>query len=156
MEIYFLRHGSAEPASATVSDDVRELTEEGRRQVRTVAEALREGGIAVERVVSSPLTRARQTAEVLAECFGVRAETDGRLRSGCLLADAQAAILAQPYQRLMLVGHEPDFSVIVGQLVGGAHIKLRPGGVAGLHADRIDPGQATLLLLLSPQLLATD
>ena len=156
MEIYFLRHGRAEPASATVSDDVRELTEEGRRQVRTVAEALREGGIALERVVSSPLTRARQTAEVLAECFGVRAEIDGRLRSGCLLADAQAAILAQPYQRLMLVGHEPDFSMIVGQLVGGAHIKLRPGGVAGLHADRIDPGQATLLLLLSPQLLATD
>ena len=156
MEIYFLRHGSAEPASATVSDDVRELTEEGRREVWTVAEALREGGIAIERVVSSPLTRARQTAEMLAECFGVRAETDGRLRSGCQLGDAQAVILAQPYQRLMLVGHEPDFSAIVGQLVGGAHLKLRPGGVAGLQADRVEPGQALLLLLLSPQLFAAE
>ena len=156
MEVYFLRHGSAEPASASVSDDVRELTDEGRRQVRALAEALCKGGTVIERVVSSPLTRARQTAEILAECFDVRAETDGRLRSGCRLGDAQAAILAQPYQRLMLVGHEPDFSVIVSQLVGGAHIKLRPGGVAGLHADRVEPGQATLLMLLSPQLFAAD
>jgi len=156
MEIYFLRHGSAEPASATVGDDARKLAEEGRTEVRAVAEALCKGGIAIDCVVSSPLTRARQTAEIAAECFGVRAETDARLRAGCQLGDLQAVVLAQPHDRLLLVGHEPDFSMIVGQLVGGAHLKLRPAGVAALHADRIEPGQATLLMLLSPQLLAAD
>ena len=157
MLLYFLRHGPAGSRAAWDGpDEERPLTEEGRQTVVRVADALAAAGVAVNTILTSPLVRARQTAEIAAAALCVGGDDlldDERLAHG-FDRQALAAIVAEHRQTraLMLVGHEPDFSHTIGQVTGGA-VTIKKGGLA-----RVDVDPATLdgelTWLLPPRVLA--
>jgi len=152
MELYFFRHGDAEPASAAPTDEARRLTPRGRRETLAVAQALHRAGLRPQAIITSPLARASQTGDILQEVFDLPSSVDERLRSGCTLGAAQGLVSDHPYEQIILVGHEPDFSAIVGQLTGDARVQLSKSGLARVDADRIEPDQGTLVWLLAPEL----
>ena len=151
MELYFLRHGEAEPPAPGGTDDARQLTERGRQDARSVAQALHRAGVRPEVILTSPLTRARQTGEELEEVFGVSARVEERLRSGCTLGDIQDVLADRPEARFVLIGHEPDVSRMVGRLIGDARVKMQTSCVARVEAEQVEPGGGMLIWLLSPQ-----
>ena len=153
MELYFFRHGDAGPAAVGTPDEARRLTERGRRETDAVAQVLHRVGLAPEVILTSPLTRARETGEILAKVFGLSPQADDRLRPGCQLGAIQDLASDHPHQRLLLVGHEPDFSTTVGQLIGRARVQMKKSGLAYVQAERIEPGQGVLIWLISPALL---
>ena len=159
MILYLLRHGDAgEPRPR--DDDARELTDKGRKRLRNAAPLWRRLRVAPEVVISSPLPRAHQTAELLVECLGLRQEVvvDDRLLPGASTSDLAAAITAHgPAERVAIVGHDPDLSDALAQLSGAASIGLRKGGMACLELDG-EPraGTARLLWLLDPDLYRDD
>jgi len=69
MRLYLLRHGAADWPNWDRSDDERPLTESGKKEMRKVAKFLRALDIPLEEIVSSPLTRARETADIVADRF---------------------------------------------------------------------------------------
>ncbi|MCJ7751231.1 MAG: phosphohistidine phosphatase SixA [Armatimonadetes bacterium] len=149
MELYFFRHGEAEPASAGGTDDARELTARGRQESRSMAEALLRAGLRPEAIYTSPLVRARQTGQILGEVFGLSPQADERLRCGATFGDVQALAAARGLARIMFVGHEPDLSTIGHQLTGG-RVKMRTSCCARVEADRMEPGLGILVWLLAP------
>ena len=149
MELYFFRHGEAEPASADGTDEARELTATGKQESRSMAEALSRAGLRPETIYTSPLVRARQTGEILGQVLGLSPQVDERLRCGAAFGDVQALAAERGPASIMLVGHEPDLSTIVHQLTGG-RVKMRTSCCARVDADRVEPGLGILLWLLSP------
>jgi len=121
MKVYVMRHGPAEDDSPTGRDADRALTTSGRDRVRSVANALVDGSEAPVQIISSPLVRALQTAEIVAAVVGVdQVEVRREIAPG---GDAIALIgelLRAEKRRVMLVGHEPDLSMLVFRLVGKA------------------------------------
>ncbi|MFB3880927.1 MAG: phosphohistidine phosphatase SixA [Armatimonadota bacterium] len=150
MQLYLMRHGEAEAASIS-GDEARELTEKGRRDVQTMAEMLIRAGARPECIYTSPLTRARQTAEIVARLLGLVAQPDSRLRPGAKLGSVQRLVEELTSASMLLVGHEPDMSSIVFHLTDG-RIRMRTGGVARVDADRLEPGSGVLVWLASPEL----
>ena len=156
MELYFLRHGEAESLALGSTDDARQLTERGRQDARSVGQTLRRAGARPEVILTSPLTRARQTGEALAEVFGVSARVEDRLRSGCTLGDIQEVLADLPEARFVLVGHEPDMSRMVGRMIGNARVKMQTSCVARVEAEQVEPGAGVLIWLLSPQVAGVE
>ena len=156
MELYFLRHGEAEPAAPGGTDDARQLTDRGRQETLAVAQALHRAGVRPEVILTSPLLRARQTGEALEEVFGVSARVEERLRSGCTLGDLQEVLADRPEARFVLVGHQPDVSRMVGRLIGDARVKMQTSCLARVEAEQVEPGGGTLIWLLSPQVAGAE
>ena len=153
MELFLCRHGQAEPAGATATDEERQLTETGRDETRLVAGALQRAGLSFDQLFSSPLTRARQTAEILGEILGVSAEVTERLCPGRRLGDVQRLLADRHGGRFLLVGHEPDFGRIASQLIGGGRIRMATSGIACVQTDRVEPGAGRLIWLVTPEVL---
>jgi phosphohistidine phosphatase len=153
MNLYFLRHGDAEERKPGQSDAERALTALGRRQSQDVARWLQEHQIRLDVVITSPLVRARQTAEPVASALGVPLSEDERLSGGQLTLKALEGILADggAPQRALLVGHEPDLSMIIGELTGG-RVDMKKAAVALVKCDRIGPNQGELAWLVPPAL----
>ncbi len=148
-QLWLLRHADAEP-HGTRPDVDRELTPRGAGQARAAGVALAHLGPVFETVLFSPKVRARQTAELAAEQWGEAART--RLISHPPLAggfDAEQALqqlgAGGPNGRLLLVGHEPDLSQVVGELTGG-RIDLKKGGLAVVRLEGAASGELTVLL----------
>jgi phosphohistidine phosphatase len=123
MKLYVMRHGPAEESAATGRDADRVLTPSGRDRVRSVAQALVAADEAPAHVVSSPLVRALQTAEIVAAATklagrGGTVEIIAALSPGGDAAEFVHQQLAQKKKRVMLVGHEPDLSALIARLVG--------------------------------------
>lgn len=147
-ELWLLRHGDAEP-HGTREDAARRLTPKGEAQARAAGTALRGLGLEFAAVLSSPKERARATAELA----GVgKVELERALRGGHYGRREALAALAGfgAEDRVLLVGHEPDFSQLVFDL-GGGRVALKKGGVAGMRLGR---GAEELLVLLRPGELA--
>ena len=124
MRLYLVRHAQAEPGHP---DELRRLTPEGREQARLLAERL--AGERPEAVVTSPLLRARETADVLARACGLEAEPDERLAPGATSADARRAA-SERGERIVLVGHQPDLGRIAAALTGGDEPPFPTAGMA--------------------------
>ena len=158
MRLFFLRHGIAEPGHGGMSDFDRQLTDEGRAELEEVAHGLRRLKIRPDRLLSSPLVRARQTAEAVAPALAVDVEIADELRSGATFAAFQQ--LARRYsaaEALMFVGHEPDFSETAAALIGadGDGLVLKKAGLIRVDLDgRFERGQGRLRWLLTPRQLA--
>ena len=135
MKLYVMRHGSAEDDAPTGRDADRVLTPAGRERVRLVAEALELAGEAPFAILSSPLARALETAEIVAEVTHLarRAREDEKaqlagatggveIRRELGMGTEKLALLAELVRagrkRVMIVGHEPDLSMLVMSLVG--------------------------------------
>jgi len=153
MELFFFRHGESEPPGATATDDERQLTDIGRDDTRLVAETLQRAGVGFDQLFSSPLIRARQTSEILGEAFGLQAQVTDGLRSGAELGGVQRLLTEHPAQRSLLVGHEPDLSRMIAQLIGGGRIRMGTSAVACVQMDRIEPGAGRLMWLVTPEVL---
>jgi phosphohistidine phosphatase len=168
VELLLLRHGIAEERCPERVDGERALTAVGRSRTRAVAERLVQLGLGCDQLVTSPLVRARQTAEI-AVGAGLVAQgspslslrVDAALAPGGdplpLVAEFQRAASAHKgLLRLALVGHEPDLGALAAQLIGAPEgaIALKKAGIALLL---LGPGRGQLKLLMAPrQLLATQ
>lgn len=130
---YLVRHGAAEPAAAAGSDAARRLTPEGRAAFAAHARALAPR-LAVSRVVTSPLVRARETAALLAEATGARVEEDPALASGASDGAALLALARRLGAGVALVGHNPELAE-AASAVARRHVAVPAGAVAAVDAD---------------------
>jgi len=148
MRLYFLRHGAADWPDWKRSDDERPLTKAGRKELHQVGRFLARIGANPDLVLTSPLPRAAQTADIAAEHLAVRAREEKLLAPGFRRDDLMRILGKYPEQILMLVGHEPDFSEVIGAVSGGA-VKISKAGVAlvDLHGKK-----GKLLWLFPPRL----
>ncbi len=123
MRLILVRHGEAAPGEP---DELRPLTDAGLETARGLAERLaRERPAAV---LSSPLLRARQTAEPIAAASGVEPEVDDRLAPGAGVEDVRAAVGGRG-DTVVVVGHQPDCGDVVLALTG-KDVAFPPGGTA--------------------------
>jgi phosphohistidine phosphatase len=146
-QLWLLRHGDAEQ-DASGPDEDRRLTERGRRQSRSAGLALAALGVEVRLAFTSPKVRARETAAIACDPLGVEPVEHAALYAGFDLDDARELMAAAGAdERVLVVGHEPDFSQVVHDLTGG-RIDLKKGGVA---AVRLDGARGELIVLLRPR-----
>ena len=153
MILYFLRHGKAGAPRAS-KDDERELTPKGARTLRAAAPLWRRLNLRPDVVISSPLARALQTAEIFCEAMGGEPIVDDLLRPGASWGQLARAMAAHPdARRVMFVGHEPDLSSAIVELTGAASVRMRKGGLACIEFYGVpEPGGGEIAWLLDPDL----
>jgi phosphohistidine phosphatase len=146
-QLWLVRHGEAEPHDNAPDED-RRLTERGREQSRVAGKALAALKVEVHLAFTSPKVRAQETAALVCEPLGIEPIEHGPLYAGFDATDAiELMSVAGPDQRVLVVGHEPDFSQVVQDLTG-ARIELKKGGIA---AVRLDGARGDLIALLRPR-----
>jgi phosphohistidine phosphatase len=142
-------------------DDSRSLTEEGIKKMRQSAAGLRRLDYIPDLILSSPLIRARQTADILLDAFGKEIELrilSALAPSGTRREVYQAiAFYEKKLRSLMLVGHQPSLGEIAGEIIGGSpecFIDFKKGGVCAIDlAHGGDPPKGGMLSLLTPLIL---
>jgi phosphohistidine phosphatase len=163
VQLSLLRHAHAgDPAKWKGPDADRPLSPKGQRQADRLARFLAEHDLRPDLLVSSSKVRAVQTAEAVARAFDLPIHNDGRLADPLDLATVDAILddalrgprAADGPQRVMLVGHDPDFSDLLMELTGIPDLTMRKGALARIDAPRpLRPGGGTLVWLVPPQLL---
>ena len=139
--IWLLRHGDAADGSP---DAQRPLTEKGERQSRAAGAALAAMGVELQGCLTSPKVRAAETARIACEQLGeVEVTMEPKLAGGPFDAESLAAGIGE---NVLLVGHDPDFSMAVHSLTG-AQVRMKKGGLAGVH-------KGELIVLLRPSELS--
>lgn len=134
MEVYLLRHGIAEDRSATGRDFDRRLTDEGKEKLRKVLKRAAKDGVEISLILSSPLVRAMETAQIAADELKYNSEivrTDG-LTPDSSPQDVWKEIRAHRDEpAVLLAGHEPLFSATVAYLLGSsrAMVEFRKGAL---------------------------
>jgi phosphohistidine phosphatase len=149
MRLYFLRHGAADWPDWKGPDDERPLTKAGRKEMHEVGEFFATRKVKVDSVLTSPLPRAEQTADIIAEHLKVVVRQERLLTPGFRADDLARILRKHPEEALMLVGHEPDFSKVIKSLTGG-EIKLSKAGLALVDYSK---KEGKLLWLLPPKLI---
>lgn len=152
MKIYFFRHGVADWPDWTGPDSERPLTKEGQKEVKRVAKALVERGVKTDVILSSPLPRAQQTAELAGAELGTPVTVEPALAPG-FSAEAMRKLLgAHEGKNVMFVGHEPDFSTLVETLTGGV-VVMAKSGVARVDLESAAQARGELRWLVTPKLM---
>lgn len=128
--VYLCRHAKAADGEP---DEVRELTGKGRRQAEQLGERLAAAAAPPVLVLTSPLVRARQTAEAIAEATGAPVRLDRRLAPGATLAGLRQAV-AGAEGPVAIVGHQPDCSQIALSATG-ADPGFSPGAMVELELE---------------------
>ena len=155
MDLYLLRHGEAEPRSASVAEARRQLTEKGSRDVGRVIERSQTVKVKPGLILSSPNVRARQTADIAAEILKVKVE-----ESSQLLPSVEPHLIWDELrehadtQEIMLVGHEPHMSRLVSfLLMTMLAIDFKKGALIRVEVDN-PPAQphGVLKWILTPKL----
>ena len=158
-ELYVIRHGLAEErGDAWPDDSKRPLTDEGMSRIRKAARALARIGVTIEVVLTSPLVRARQTAEQLAAGLDPR---PSMVNVDSLAPDGSyAAVIADLEKhgrkcRIALVGHEPMIGELAARFIGSRHpIEFRKGAVCRIDLEDLPPaGPGELRWYLTPKIL---
>jgi phosphohistidine phosphatase len=160
IELYLVRHAiAAERGPAYPDDRLRPLTPEGRRRFKTAVRGLVAAGLELDLILTSPLTRAEETAAILAAGFSRRVPVDvlDALAPGgkpAAIVDAVAR-LARRHRRLALVGHDPDLGELAARLLAArGAVEFRKGAVCAIDVNSATPGgPGTLRWLLPPRLL---
>ena len=141
--LWMLRHGDAADGSP---DAERPLTKKGEGQAGNVGRALKLLGVDLDACLTSPKVRAAETARLACEPLGIEPQFEPKLSGGPFDAEALAAGLGD---NVLLVGHDPDFSMAVHALTG-AQVRMKKGGLAGIE-------KGELIVLLRPaELRAID
>jgi phosphohistidine phosphatase len=157
MELYFLRHGIATPKEDGGPDAERPLVPEGIKKTQATAEALKLLEIHFDRIRTSPLVRARQTADIVASAL----QAQGRLEELEELADhpvkelVRALAKYKGHDRLLLVGHQTQMGDTIAYLLGGEdrmEVDLKKSGICMIEVDNLPPrAPATLCWMISPR-----
>jgi phosphohistidine phosphatase len=156
VELYLLRHADAgDPEKWSGKDDERPLSDKGRRQAEQLGTYLAARSFSPDVIATSPKARALQTAELLAHPLGGSVISEGRL-GGALDLDSLAAVIdALPGRRIVLVGHDPDFSELAATLSGAAYLPLKKGALVRLDVSLpLQPAGGILRWLLPPSVVA--
>lgn len=157
MWIYLLRHGIAEDHAADVPDEDRALTDEGRKRLRRAARSWQRLVDAPDVIVTSPLRRARETAEVFVEAvrFAGNLRIDNALVPGAtpsLAVTLLEAELLAGTDSVVLIGHEPHLGHLLGALLTGqprVAVPMKKGMLVALEAENSTSVQATLRFALT-------
>ncbi len=162
MNLYFMRHGAAVAADdpSVATDAERPLTHKGAKRLRRAGRGLHRFDIPFDAILTSPVLRARQSAEIIAAALGL----ESRLEEVSGLAPESTVELllidlARYHDRehLLLVGHEPLLSKTIGSLLCGGHgleIDLRKGSLCRIEIDGLPPSSPAILhWLLTPKQL---
>lgn len=150
MLIYFLRHGEADWPNWKKPDDERPLTEKGKKEMHEVGAYLANLGVQPSVVLTSSLPRAAQTAKIAAKYVDAKCVEEKAIEHGFDRPALKQLLKKHRGDSLMVVGHEPDFSELIGDLTG-ASIKLAKAGIALVKADD-SLGDGKLLWLFPPKL----
>jgi phosphohistidine phosphatase SixA len=148
MTLYFLRHGKSDLPIWDKPDDDRPLTKEGRKEVAAVARFLARLEITPV-ILTSPLPRASQTAEIAGKHLTAKVRVEPLLRPGFDAARLGKILKTFSGKSLMVVGHEPDFTRTILQ-VTGANTKMSKAGVALIDLETA-PLQGVLRWLFPPK-----
>jgi phosphohistidine phosphatase len=152
MKLYFLRHGQANWEQWDRPDDERPLTKKGRKEVEAVGSALKELKVRPEEILTSPLPRAFETAQIVAEKLDTELVTTSLLAPGFGLHSLRQLLNDHPDRDLMLVGHEPDFSLAIAQ-IGGGTVKMSKAGLARVDIENTAELRGELVWLVPPKVL---
>jgi phosphohistidine phosphatase len=157
IELYLLRHADAgDPHTWTGPDDERPLSAKGRQQAERLGRHLKAAGFAPDAIVTSPKIRAADTARLVADPLDSDVTTDPRLGSGFDMTTLEAILdAAGSPRKAVFVGHDPDFSEILAELVGAPSIPMKKGAIARIDVELpIEPGEGVLRWLIPPDAVA--
>jgi phosphohistidine phosphatase len=157
MMCYFLRHGPAgDRETWQGADSERPLTPDGRKRIAREARTIADLKLGLERIITSPLVRARETAEIVASELDLRDALieDPRIDIG-FSTERLASVLRdhRDASAIMLVGHEPSMSAVIGEAIGGGDIDLKKGAIACVEITKLSPPRGALVWLAAPKLL---
>lgn len=158
-ELYLIRHGvAAERGEAWPDDTKRPLTDEGVRRLREIAAGFVEIGVSFDVMLTSPLVRASQTAEIIAA--GLEPHPPIVITAALSPGGTYAAVvdeLAKQARRgsIALVGHEPGIGALAARLIGSRQpLEFKKGAVARIDLAALPPtGAGSLYWFLTPRLL---
>jgi len=162
MKLLIVRHGQAgdreEFAATGQPDDVRPLTKDGVREMNNVARALRRLLPQIDTLATSPLLRARQTAEAIAREYDLPIVETNALKAESPVGEFEAwARRNATGDVTAIVGHEPHLSGLVAWLIapsGDAQVELKKAGACLLEFDALpERGAGTLRWLFTPRLI---
>ncbi len=166
IELYLMRHGIAADLgeAGVIKDADRPLTQEGRVRMKLAAEGLRELGLKFNLILTSPLLRARQTAEVVAEVLELQhkvkiieslAPGKAFIESEGRNAEIFLELGAFQFDRALLVGHMPDMAELASFLLSGnrnLNIEFKKGSVCAIEVSSLPPrGPGLLRWMLTPK-----
>jgi phosphohistidine phosphatase len=157
--LHLLRHAHAgDPAKWDGDDASRPLSEKGRRQAKDLGGLLAVIDEPPDLFISSPKLRAVQTAEIVAKALRNRVNLVQDERLAGALDPAllnEILVAAGPAYRPCVVGHDPDFSGLLGELIGTDSIPMRKGALARIDfaGGEIAAGRGTLRFLLPPEVV---
>jgi phosphohistidine phosphatase len=129
LRLLLIRHADAE---AGEPDELRSLSVEGRAQARALGKRLADEGVRPDAVLTSPLRRARETGEALAEALACTSEPNDALAPGASAATLRSAVDGRG-ETVIVVGHQPDCGQIAAELGDGTEPRFPPAGVVELH-----------------------
>jgi len=156
MQLYFLRHGLADwPDWDPNQDHTRPLTKEGVKKMKATAKVIAQLDLKLDAILSSPFTRALQTADIVAGQLKLDATEEAALAPGFNLERLGDIVTRYSSAKaLMLVGHEPGFSMAIHEIIGGGRVVLKKGGLARVDVTSLDPLSGQLIWLLPPKMLS--
>jgi phosphohistidine phosphatase len=156
MKLYFLRHGLADRSEWNGPDYARPLTERGKQRMAQEARSIEKLNLNLDYILSSPLTRALQTAQIVAERLGMETKLieDERLSPGFGIYELQDLLHSLPdVNAILLVGHEPDFSTTIGDLISGGEVACKKGSLARVDLYDSVNLKGELVWLIPPKVL---
>lgn len=157
VELYLIRHGAAEPRDApgVECDADRRLTEEGKKELKRIAEGLARVAEPPQIILTSPLIRAHQTAEIVRKAFELPGDVvreEPELASGASPDRILRLVHSLTHERVAFVGHEPDFSLFISSLIcnrSQGNVAMKKGGVARINFAKY---KSELVWLLPPKI----
>lgn len=161
MQVYLLRHGISEEGRVGLSDADRALTPDGRRRLRQILQTAAQADVKPGLILSSPLKRAIQTAEIAKEVFAYKKEI---LRTKALLPGAGTEQVWDEIRvhkdeaSLVLVGHNPLFDDLAGYLLGQPELRVdfKKGAILRLDLESFSPHPKGILRWYLTSKLATN
>ena len=159
LELYLIRHGlAAERGEEYPDDSKRPLTSGGISRLRKEAKALEELGVGFDHIITSPLTRTRQTADVFAESLKSKpslSHSDALAPAGTSAAVIQELAKHMRKGRIALVGHEPNIGELAARLIGARlPLEFKKGGICRIDFEVFPPkGMGQLRWFVTPRML---
>ena len=158
MYLYIVRHGIAEDHARSLRDEDRALTEEGKEKMKEAAQGFKRLDPGLDSIFSSPLVRARETAEIVAAELKKKVETLKELAPGHTPAEVCDSLKPQKGKvaAVAVVGHEPNCSELASHLLDSpraVNIDFKKGAVCLIETESLEMGSGCLIWHLSPKIL---
>lgn len=156
MKLLFIRHAIAEDRSPG-GDMKTKLTDEGRKKAKAAFRGVAALYPETALIISSQAIRARETADILAQCLGTAEVLESDLLNPGAFPDSFRSVLSGPakgHEIVALVGHEPDFSHVISQVVADGGLRLDVKKASCVEVDMHSPGKGELKFMAAPRVLA--